>query len=100
MFKKGAFNRKLVLQECLRNNFSPNILISTDQIEAIKKMVARNIGLSFLIESIVQDSSTIVAKPLQEPLHLDFGFAWAKDRYLSIAAKTFIDFVAKSKLSF
>lgn len=99
LFKEGAYNRKLILEECLRHDFVPNVLVSTDQIETIKSLVADGIGVSFLIESIALKSKDFVSLPLAEPLYIDFGVSWNEKKYLSTAAKTFIEFVSQINLS-
>lgn len=98
LFKEGAYNRKLIIDECLKYNFMPNILLSTDQIATIKSLVADSIGISFLIESIALKSKEFKSLPLAEPLYIDFGIAWSEKKYLSTAAQTFIDFVSQIQL--
>lgn len=98
LFKEGAYNRKLIIDECLKHNFMPNILLSTDQIETIKSLVADGIGISFLIESIALKSKDFVSLPLENPLYIDFGIAWNEKKYMSTAVKTFIDFVSQIPL--
>lgn len=98
LFKEGAYNRTLIIQECHKHDFAPHVLLSTDQIETIKSLVTDGMGISFLIEAIALKSKEFVSLPLSEPLYIDFGIAWNEKKYLSNAARTFIDFVAKIQL--
>ena len=93
LFTEDAYNRLAVLQACEAKGFSPKILLSSSQVETHKALVAKGVGLSFLIDKIVAQSKGLVARPLTEPIYLEFGLAWKKERYLSRASQAFIDFV-------
>ena len=41
---------------------------------------------------VLEDAPGVKAIPLEEPLFVDVGLAWKKDRYISKAAQSFIDF--------
>ena len=93
LFTEDAYNRLAVLQACEAKGFSPKILLSSSQVETHKALVAKGVGISFLLEKIVAQSKGLVACPLTEPIYLEFGLAWKKERYLSRASQAFIDFV-------
>nr|WP_092074144.1 LysR family transcriptional regulator [Dendrosporobacter quercicolus]NSL47734.1 LysR family transcriptional regulator [Dendrosporobacter quercicolus DSM 1736]SDM78844.1 DNA-binding transcriptional regulator, LysR family [Dendrosporobacter quercicolus] len=95
LFKEGAYNRHVILEECKRHGFAPNILLSSDQIETIKGLVIKGVGISFLIRAVTRQNSDFAAIHLSNPLHLQFGLAWKKDRYLSKAAQAFIKFITE-----
>ncbi len=98
LFKPGAYNRQIILDECKTLGFIPNIILETDQIETMKGLVAKEAGICFLIEEIARKGSDYVSIPLANPLYLEFGIAWKKDRYLSMAARTFISFITNLHL--
>ncbi|MBP2628179.1 MAG: transcriptional regulator, LysR family [Firmicutes bacterium] len=95
LFKEGAYNRDLILRECKKYGFTPNIILSSDQIETIRSLVIKGIGISFLIEKITRKNKECVSIPLSTPLYLDFGLAWKKDKYLSKAAQAFMSFITE-----
>ncbi|MDF2501915.1 MAG: transcriptional regulator, LysR family [Anaerosporomusa subterranea] len=95
LFKESAYNRKVILEECKNYGFNPNIILSSDQIETIKGLVKKGVGISFLIEKIAHGSNKIAAIPLSNPVYIDFGLAWKKDKYLSRAAQAFIKFITE-----
>lgn len=99
LFKEGAYNRRVILDECKKHGFVPNILVSSDQIETMKGLVEKGVGICFLIEAIARKGTNYVTIPLANPLYLDFGLAWKKDKYLSKAAQAFINFITELKLS-
>lgn len=95
LFKEGAYNRELIIKECKKYGFTPNIILSSDQIETIRGLVVKGIGISFLIEKITRKNEECIAIPLSTPLYLDFGLAWKKDKYLSKAAQAFMSFITE-----
>ncbi|MBO8168736.1 MAG: LysR family transcriptional regulator [Thermoanaerobacteraceae bacterium] len=93
LLRESYFHRKAILNECLKHGFSPNIVFSSNQIETVKALVASSIGISFLMCMAVNDNQKIIKVPLAEPIEISIGLAWKKDKHLSKASKTFIDFV-------
>ncbi len=87
MFREDTYSRKMILDECSRNRFTPRIVFSSSQIETVMGMVGHGVGISFLLDSIVTKYPEVVGRPLSKPLLLEAGLAWSKDRYLSKAAK-------------
>jgi len=92
MLKEGSYLRHLVLQKLKSANITPNIVLESNQIETIKGLVASDVGLAYLLDFIAEDTPGIKALPLEEPIFVDVGLAWKKDRYISKAAQSFIDF--------
>jgi DNA-binding transcriptional LysR family regulator len=99
LFREDTYSRRLVLEECARHDFSPNVLFSTSQIETILNLVKQGDGISFLLETIVRLHPDILGLPLAEPLFIEAGLAWNKERYLSKAAKLFVDLFSYNPLS-
>ena len=92
MLKEGSFLRHLVLDKLKAANITPNIVLESNQIETIKGLVSSGVGLAFLLDFIVEGTPGIKALPLDEPIFVDVGLAWKKDRYISKAAQFFMDF--------
>ena len=92
MLKEGSFLRHLVLDQLKAANITPNIVLESNQIETIKGLVSSGVGLAFLLDFIVEGTPGIKALPLDEPIFVDVGLAWKKDRYISKAAQSFMDF--------
>ncbi|HWR38644.1 MAG TPA: LysR family transcriptional regulator substrate-binding protein, partial [Patescibacteria group bacterium] len=86
---------KLVIDECSKHEFMPNIVLSSDQIETMKAAVKKNVGICFLIEEIARNCDGIASIPLTDPLYIEFGLAWKKDKYLSKAMQAFISYITK-----
>ena len=96
MLKEGSFLRNLILQKLKSANVTPNIVLESNQIETIKGLVSSDVGLAFLLDFIIKDAPGIKGLPLSEPIFVDVGLAWKKDRYISKASVSFIDFCKDS----
>ncbi|WP_027407559.1 LysR family transcriptional regulator [Anaerovibrio sp. RM50] len=92
MLKEGSFLRYMVLNKLKMANISPNIVLESNQIETIKGLVSSNVGISFLLDFIVKGTPGIKILPFEDPIYVDLGLAWKKERYISKAAQSFIDF--------
>ena len=95
LFKEDTYLRQIILQECDKNHINPKVAFSSSQVETIVALVREGAGITFLLESIARKRTDITCLPLAEPLFVKMGLAWSKDKYLSKAARTFIDFVSK-----
>lgn len=93
LLKENSFLRKAIYQECARHGFTPWVLLGTNQIETIKNLVVKGVGISFLFDMLATREPEIVGRPMAEPLHVDIGLAWKREKYLSTAAQAFISFV-------
>lgn len=96
MFKEGSFLRKITLQQIELNRIAPKIVLESNQVVTIKGLVARNVGIAFLLDTVMDETPGIKALPLANPIYVDVGLAWKKDRYVSKAAQSFIEFCKDS----
>lgn len=100
LLKEDTYARQLVLEECARHQFSPRIVFSSSQIETLLGLVEQGTGITFLLETILRKHSNVVSRPLANPLFIQAGLAWNKDRYISNAAHAFIDFIKEFPFAF
>lgn len=92
MLKEGSFLRQITLQKLKDAGIKPNIVLESNQVGTLKGLVASGVGIAFLLDIVVEDTPGVKAIPLADPLFVDVGLAWKKDRYISKAAQSFIDF--------
>ncbi len=96
MMKEGSYLRE-ILQGRLREwGITPNVVLESSQVVTIKGLVAHGVGIAFLLDFICISSTEIKSIPFEEPIYVDIGLAWKKDRYVSKAAQAFIDFCNES----
>jgi DNA-binding transcriptional LysR family regulator len=93
LLKEDAYHRQAVLAECRKHQFTPHIILSSSQIQTICGLVEKGVGISFLLDVIARKNDKIISVPLADPLTIDIGVAWKKDKYLSKASQAFIKFI-------
>jgi len=96
MLKEGFYHRQKIMEYFKEYNIKPNVVLSSNQLETIKSLLINGVGVSFLLKEIVEGDERIVSLPLKNPINVTIGLAWKKDRYLSNASKTFIEFITDS----
>ena len=92
MMKEGAYLREVVQNKLSALKITPRTVLESSQIVTIKGLVAHGVGIAFLLDFICRNSSDIKTIPFYEPIFVDIGLAWKKERYVSKAAQAFIDF--------
>ena len=83
---------------CKLAGFHPKIICETSQREFMTQMVAANLGVALLPGKICDqfDPKTIISIPFNDPqILLQLSIIWHKDRYLSFAARQWLQFVSK-----
>lgn len=94
LFKTGYFHREVIDKLVQRSGLHPHIGFETNLIPLIKQIVKQGFGISTLLEMVIQDEPSLVARPFAEPIWLDLCLAWRRGGYLSRANQTFIEFMA------
>ena len=100
LLKEDTYVRQIVMEECARCNFNPGIAFSSNQIETVLRLVEQQVGITFLIDSLVNRNPHIESRPLADPLYVQAGLAWNKKRYLTHATQAFIDAIKSNPMQF
>lgn len=96
----GSFIRKKIMEECQKDGFAPNIVFTPLQVATAFNMVASGAGISFVLDddiAVIRDNPQFVTRPLAEAIEFTIGFIWAKHKYLSQTAQSFIRFMQAAK---
>lgn len=91
--KNDSFFREIVFELCKQYSITPNIVLSSNQIQTIKSLVAKNVGIAFFMEMVLKNDPNIVSIALDCGASVDVGLVWKKGKYVSNATQAFIDFV-------
>lgn len=87
-----------ILDRCRQAGFQPRVICATSQREFMTQMVAANLGVALLPGKICDelDAAAITALPLAgPPLYLELAVIRRRDRYLSFAARQWLDFTCE-----
>lgn len=93
---------KIMQNEFIKQGFEPKIVFKSSQWDFMSEMVAANLGVTALPESICNRvfSKEVKIIKLLPPVLWKLAVITKKERYLSFAARTFIDFVLNEKQFF
>jgi len=93
--KEGNPFREMTDQFCEQSGFTPNIVCEVDELSAIVQFLRTGIGIGFLPETPFEGKN--FPFPLIRITNPDcqrtYQLAWNEKRYLSMAARTFRDYV-------
>jgi len=93
-YGEGFVLNEVVHAACLRAGFAPRIAGRSSQWDFMASMVAAGVGIALLPELFSRqlDRSRLAVVPLQDPqLWWHMAFAWRRGRYLSFAARAWLD---------
>ena len=100
LFKEDTYSREIIVKECRKHNFKPDIVFVSSQIDTIISLVELGVGISFLFDVIAKKHSAINCLPLEESLTAPIVLAWNRKRYLNSASRIFIEFINSIKPNF
>jgi DNA-binding transcriptional LysR family regulator len=99
------YHEEFALNQIMRNHFiaagfEPKILFKSSQWDLMTEMVAANLGITILPQSICNRAfnSDLKVIKLQDNIMWRLAVITKKDRYISNAGRTFIDFILKEPL--
>ena len=98
MFDKGTGVHELTVDACRAAGFEPRIFYASLRVESILGLVASNSGIALMMQKIFDyhKHPEVVAIPLQETISSNLVLAWLKQKKLSEAAASFVDFIRGS----
>lgn len=97
LYNEGFVLRKIILDEYEKYNLTPRVVLSTNQFQTIKALVAKGVGISFLPKNSIKVVNHVAKIPLHPHLFLDMGLIWKPNKILPLACRAFIDFVKEFK---
>ena len=94
--KPGHGMRNMMDEICKQAGFVPNVAFEGDESATVRGLVSAGLGVTFVTalawKNIVEQP--VVRLRIEEPLcQRTIGLAWLEDRYLSVAARHFQEFV-------
>lgn len=91
--KKDSYQYNLTLAQFHQRSLKSNIVLSSNQVQTIKALVAQKLGVAILMDLVVRNDPSLIAVPLTEPVIIEIGIAWKKGACLSNASHAFIKFI-------
>lgn len=92
-FKPGYFHREILDHICEQHHLTANISFETNLLPMILQIIRHDFAITSLLELVTDHESNVIPIPFAEPIHLNLAMAWRKQGYLSLADRTFIEYV-------
>jgi DNA-binding transcriptional LysR family regulator len=93
LFKQGYYMRELVDELIRGSDRLPRVVFETNLFSLVRSLIREGVGISTLLRMVVADDPNVAAISFDPPLYLDLHIAWQADGYLSLANRTFVDFL-------
>lgn len=93
LFKNSFFQTESIMQRFAVAGIEPNVLLYTDQLSTVRKLVSRNIAVGFMFGRISDSIQDMVSIPLNPPMPVQVSLVWKSSGYLFSGMSHFIDYV-------
>lgn len=91
--KEDSFINYYVKQIFKNNSITPNIVLYTNQLNTIKRLVDNNTASTFLYEGILELTDNIISIPLKENDNIKIRLIWNKNRKQTSHFKKLVNFI-------
>lgn len=93
LFNKDFVLRDLIISSCINVGYTPHIMAESSRWDFIEEMVASNLGIALLPESLSSHlANRVLTKIVKPTISLKFGVVWSKNRHSSFAANEWLQF--------
>ena len=89
----GTFQNFSTIQRAASAGFSPEILLSTSQLKAIKELVSSGAAVALLPRFAITHEKNFKALPISPPINFTLALTWSKFKELSPLCVRFLNFV-------
>jgi len=96
LFQDGYFHREFVESLARQLGKEPNLAFQSNLIPLTKSIVRQGFGITTFLRRVI-DEPELVAVPFSPPTWLTLALAWRPERYLSRAARAFIDYAGEQR---
>ncbi|MBU2897653.1 LysR family transcriptional regulator [Vibrio hepatarius] len=93
MFKPGYFHRDFVEDKARLYKREIKFSFETNLLPLILSVVKHEFAITALLKLVTDNETDVVAIPFDDPVCIRLSLAWRRNGYLSIADRTFIEFV-------
>ena len=97
VYQEGYLLRDIINRLFEEQGITASISIETNLVQLMKTMVLSELGISFCLHSVLKEEKNLRGVSLKPAITLNFGIAWKKDHYLSVANQAFIKFLLSKK---
>lgn len=89
----NTYHSQVLLNRFEKRGIVPNIVLRSNQLQTIQRMVSQGEACTFLLKEAVSSIKGAAAVPLSEPIPVDIALLWGKHTSQNRRAEDFIGFV-------
>ena len=98
MFKDGFFQTDAIKSWFSKEEISPNVLMKTDQLSTMVKVITSGTAVGFLFKKLIEDESKISWCRLSPDITINVSLIWPKNKFFTAGMKRFKGFLTENKL--
>ena len=98
MFKDGFFQSDAIKTWFSKQETSPNILMKTDQLSTMIKVITSGTAVGFLFKKLIENESNIAWCHLSPVVTIDVSLIWQKNKFFTASMKSFKNFLKENEL--
>ena len=95
LFEKALYMNRLLQRAFQAQGLTPNVVLTTNQINTIKEFVGRSLATAFLIREAVEPQDTLLEVPNNVSPDITIVAAWKKGQQLSGSTLKLLKFLQK-----
>jgi DNA-binding transcriptional LysR family regulator len=92
MFKPDSYNNIALRKRFADADIEPDVLLYSSQLWTIKEFLRSGKVSTFMFEEIIRMDPELVGIPLDDPINLDIGLIWRKNKHIYSDVSKFIKF--------
>lgn len=96
LFKNSSFQTEAILQRFYGENLQPQVLLYSDQVSTVRRLIARNLAVGFMYSDLSNSLPDVVSIPLDPPMQVQVSLVWKTEALVSQEQKAFIRFVQEN----
>lgn len=98
LFKNSFFQTERIIARFEVENITPHVLLQSDQLSTIRKLIASKAAVGFLFSKVVCSLPELAAVPLAPPMITQVSLIWRASDCLSDEHRRFIGYVSSLEL--
>lgn len=98
LFSNSFFQTEQILERFRNAGITPNVLLQSNQLSTISQMIARNIAIGFVFNSVAYSMHDVVPISLFPNMNFSVSLAWNPDVPMSPGKQMIIDLFSQIRL--
>ena len=98
LFSDSFFQTEQILNRFQSTGISPNVLLQSNQLSTISQMIAGNIAVGFVFDSVASSMHDVVSIPLRPKMNFSVSLAWNPDSPMTPGKKMMLELFSRIQL--